>query len=508
VELDAQAPMALPRIGTLVYSLPAPSDRRHCLFTAAEGARVVFNSTVFAIFLVVAFTFYWLAPPRLRNPILLVASYIFYGYWDWRFLGLLALSTVVDFTIGIRMGRTEVERRRKQLLILSATVNLGILGLFKYFNFFVDTFAEMGEALGFGAANPALNVVLPVGISFYTFQTLSYSFDVYRRRIEPTRNIIDFGTYVAYFPQLVAGPIERAQRLLPQIQSRVRPLPVGGRLYSAAALILQGLFKKVVIADGVASVANTVFADPTGFSWLANITGVVAFAIQIYGDFSGYTDIARGVSMLFGIDLVVNFRQPYLSRNITEFWRRWHISLSDWLRDYLYIPLGGNRGSDLETYRNLMITMLLGGLWHGASWNFVVWGALHGVYLIVHKLTRGGKVSTAPVAWRDVPAILVTFAFVCFAWVFFRAETFANAFDVLEAVFTLQAGATVPSDLLLVAVIGAVTLAVDLFERREFDSVELVRRSPAAVGASVAAAVSAIVVFSGGTPEPFIYFQF
>jgi len=469
---------------------------------------VVFNSMVFAIFLVIAFSLYWAAPARLRNPILLVGSYIFYGYWDWRFLSLLALSTVVDFTIGRWMGRTEAHRRRTQLLILSAIVNLGILGVFKYFNFFVDSFSALAESFGWGTFNPALNVVLPVGISFYTFQTLSYTFDVYRRRIEPTRHIVDFATYVAYFPQLVAGPIERAQRLLPQIESRERPLPIGGRLYGALAQILQGLFKKVVIADGVAGVANSVFSSPGEFSWIANIVGVVAFAIQIYGDFSGYTDIARGVSRLFGIDLVVNFRQPYLSRNITEFWRRWHISLSDWLRDYLYISLGGNRGSNLATYRNLMLTMLLGGLWHGASWNFVVWGALHGGYLVVHKLTRAGKVSQDPVAWRDVPAIVVTFFIVNLAWVFFRAETFANAFDVLEAIFTLQGGATVRSDLALVAVIGLVALVIDLLERRDFDPVVLIRRAPAAVGASVAVAIAAIVVFSGGTPEPFIYFQF
>ena len=469
---------------------------------------MVFNSMVFAIFLVIAFSLYWAAPARLRNPILLVGSYIFYGYWDWRFLSLLALSTVVDYTIGRAMARTEVDKQRTRLLVLSAVVNLGILGVFKYFNFFVDSFASLTESLGWGTFNPALSVVLPVGISFYTFQTLSYTFDVYRRRIEPTRHILDFATYVAYFPQLVAGPIERAQRLLPQIESRDRPLPVGGRLYGGLAQILQGLFKKVVIADGVAGVANAVFATPGEFSWIANVAGVIAFAIQIYGDFSGYTDIARGVSRLFGIDLVVNFRQPYLSRNITEFWRRWHISLSDWLRDYLYIPLGGNRGSNLATYRNLMLTMLLGGLWHGASWNFVVWGALHGAYLVVHKLTRGGGVSQNPVSWRDVPAILGTFFVVNVAWVFFRAETFGNAFDVLDAIFTLQGGATVRSDLALVGVIGLIALMIDVLARREFDPVVLIRRAPALVGASVAAAVAAIVVFSGGSPEPFIYFQF
>jgi D-alanyl-lipoteichoic acid acyltransferase DltB (MBOAT superfamily) len=469
---------------------------------------VVFNSVIFAVFLVVAFALYWASPPRFRNPILLVGSYIFYGYWDWRFLSLLALSTAVDFTVGKLLGRREVPRERTRLLVLSSAVNLAILGSFKYFGFFVDSLSALSESLGLGALNPAFSVVLPVGISFYTFQTMSYTFDVYRRRIEPARSIVDFATYVAYFPQLVAGPIERAEHLLPQIVSRDRPLPVGTRFHSAMALILQGLFKKVVLADGAAAVANSVFADAGSYSWIGSIVGILAFAIQIYGDFSGYTDIARGVSQLFGINLMVNFRQPYLSRNITEFWRRWHISLSDWLRDYLYVPLGGNRGSRFATYRNLMITMLLGGLWHGAAWTFVVWGALHGAYLVVHKLVRGGRVSSDPVRWGDTPAILVTFAFVNLGWVFFRADTFGAAFDMLRAIATFQGGLTPASDLVLIAILGLVALAIDLLAQRELEPMVVLRRAPALAGAAVAFAVAAIVVFSGGTPEPFIYFQF
>ena len=469
---------------------------------------MVFNSVIFVVFLVIVLTLYWAAPAQFRNPILLVASYIFYGYWDWRFLSLLAISTIVDYTIGIHMGRTERHSIRTRLLVLSVVVNLGILGIFKYFNFFVDSFAALLGDIGLEPSTPLLDVVLPVGISFYTFQTLSYSFDVYRRRIKPTHNFINFATYVSYFPQLVAGPIERAQHLLPQIESVNRPPPVGSRLIDGLSLILEGLFKKVVLADGVARVANEVFAAPDSYSWVGNMIGVVAFAIQIYGDFSGYTDIARGVSKLFGIDLVVNFTQPYLSRNITEFWRRWHISLSDWLRDYLYIPLGGNRGSNLQTYRNLMITMLLGGLWHGASWNFVVWGGLHGVYLIVDKMVRGGRVSNDPVRMRDVPWVLMTFGLVCFAWVFFRTDTLTAAFDMLEAIVTLQSGLTPLADIVVVGLLGAVTLAVDLITRHDVEPAELVRSSPATAGAAVAAAVTAIVVFSGGTPEPFIYFQF
>jgi len=469
---------------------------------------VVFNSVIFAAFLAVVFTVYWTAPPRWRNPILLVGSYFFYGWWDWRFLSLLAISTLVDYTIGRRMAHTEVKRSRTRLLVLSSLVNLGILGVFKYSNFFIDSLSSLTSSIGLGELNPALSVVLPVGISFYTFQTLSYTFDVYRRRIEPTRNILDFATYVAYFPQLVAGPIERAQRLLPQISDRARSMPSGAPLQGALLLILQGLFKKVVLADGVAVVANEVFSNPGEYSWIGATLGVVAFGIQIYGDFSGYTDIARGVSRLFGIELVVNFKQPYLSRNITEFWRRWHISLSDWLRDYLYIPLGGNRGGLWSTLRNLMLTMLLGGMWHGASWNFVMWGGLHGAFLVVHRLTMGGRVDDSGLRWRDIPTIVVTFSVVHVAWVFFRADTFTDAFTLLKRIATFAGGRTSEADLLLIAILGGVTLGVDLFTRIQPNPIRILQRYPVLAGAGVTTAIAAIIVFSGGTPEPFIYFRF
>jgi len=418
---------------------------------------LVFNSVVFGVFLAVTFTVYWSVPARFRNPILLAGSYVFYGWWDWRFLSLLAISTVVDFSIGRRLGRTEQKGPRTRLLILSSVVNLGILAVFKYSNFFIDSLSSLTSSVGLGELSPALSVVLPVGISFYTFQTLSYTFDVYRRRIEPTRNILDFATYVAFFPQLVAGPIERAQRLLPQISDRGRRLPQGAPLQGAVLLILQGMFKKVVLADGVAVIANEVFSAPEDYSWIGVSLGVLAFGIQIYGDFSGYTDIARGISRLFGIELVVNFKQPYLSRNITEFWRRWHISLSDWLRDYLYIPLGGNRGGLMSTLRNLMVTMLLGGLWHGASWNFVMWGGLHGAFLVAHRLARGGRTSESSLRWREIPAILLTFGVVHVAWVFFRADTFSDAFDVLGRIFTFAGGITSKADLMLILILGGIT---------------------------------------------------
>ena len=388
-----------------------------------------FNSLQYAAFLPVVWIGYRnLASTRKQNTWLLLASYVFYGSWDWRFLSLIVLSTTVDFFVGQRLA-SAVGSARSRLLAVSLAVNLGLLGVFKYLGFFVDSAADMLTAVGLEPNIALLNIVLPVGISFYTFQTISYTFDIYRRRIEPERDPITFALYVAYFPQLVAGPIERARQLLPQIRGERNRADVD-TIWTSLRLILVGLFKKVAIADTVAPLVSKTFDSPQGSVTAA--VGILAFSLQIYGDFSGYTDIARGTSRLFGIELVRNFRQPYLSRNITEFWRTWHISLSDWLHDYLYIPLGGNRGPRLRTYRNLMITMLLGGLWHGASWNFVVWGGLHGLYLIVDRALgrvehRGAR---RPILLSDSPAILFTFTVVTLTWVFFRAADLSEAIDV------------------------------------------------------------------------------
>ena len=470
-----------------------------------------FNTVTFGVFFAIVLVVYWGAQPRLRNLVLVVASYVFYGWWDWRFLGLLAISTVVDFNVAQRLGTTTKPAARTRLVWLSVAVNLGILGIFKYLNFFADSFTELMNGVGWEADPVTLNIVLPVGISFYTFQTMSYTLDVYRERIEPTTDIVAFGTYVAYFPQLVAGPIERAQNLLPAITNTDRHFPAGAKRTEAFRLILVGLAKKVVLADGVAHIANNAFEQSNTESSVMLVAGVVAFAIQIYGDFSGYTDIARGVSLLLGIDLVVNFTQPYLSRNITEFWRRWHISLSNWLRDYLYISLGGNRKGTRKTYRNLMITMLLGGLWHGASWNFVIWGGLHGLYLVVHKLATGGRVNTNPPHLRHLPSIIATNIAVLFAWIFFRAETFTQAREVIEGIATLRSGSLRPADLATVVLFSAVMIVGDVLQRRH-DNAE--PRSPRkslhpvlqGVGAGVLAV--AVLASSGGTPTPFIYFQF
>ena len=482
---------------------------------------MIFNSVTFVAFLAIALPLHWLVPPARRNIVLLVASYVFYGWWDWRFLGLIALSTVVDFGIGRRLAMTAGDRRRKRLLAASLTFNLGVLGVFKYYDFFVEGAADLAGTIGFDTSGPTLGILLPVGISFYTFQTISYTFDVYRRRVEPTDRFLDFATYVAYFPQLVAGPIERAQRLLPRIQDQVgRRFPRAERLDRALSLILSGLFKKIVLADGVAPFVNEVFADPERFGPVAVAAGVVGFAIQLYGDFSGYTDIARGVSELFGIDLMVNFRQPYLSRNITEFWRRWHISLSDWLRDYVYIPFGGNQGSSWFVTRNLMATMLLGGLWHGASWNFVIWGALHGAALVLHRFVRDGRVPGRALRVSQLPAIAATFFVWCVSMVFFRAATLSAALDVFAAIVRPRSGESASASVLLVAMLLVATIWLDVVQRRaadrQDDADQTVDAAPVSArtrsttsGALAAGAMfAAIVMFSGGTPVPFIYFQF
>ncbi len=467
---------------------------------------MLFNTVQFLIFFSLFFVLYWTLPPSRRNGLLLVGSYFFYGMWDWRFLGLLALSTVVDYTVGHALGRRGDNPGRRVLLALSMTVNLGLLGLFKYLNFFVAGMADLLSGVGLEPNEPLLSVVLPVGISFYTFQTMSYTIDVYRRQIEPVHHLVDFATYVAYFPQLVAGPIERARVLMPQIVSTGRHLDRTG-IGSGLGLILAGLVKKVVLADGVAHIADRVFDAPGEVSMVAAWAGVLAFSVQIYGDFAGYTDIARGVSRLLGIELSVNFAQPYLSRNITEFWRRWHISLSNWLRDYLYISLGGNRRGPLRTYVNLMVTMLLGGLWHGASWNFVVWGALHGIYLVIHRLTRGGTVPVGDPRPADGPAVAATFVMVSLTWIFFRAPDFTTSGQVFAALVRPR-GFWSPAELAVVLAIAGVALTLDLATRFRLVTPELLRHRPMTSGALAALSMTAIVLFSGDTPRPFVYFQF
>jgi alginate O-acetyltransferase complex protein AlgI len=389
---------------------------------------MIFNSLVFFVFLGIVLPLYFLCRHRWQNHVLLVASYVFYGWWDYRFLALLFLSTVVDYVCGRRISRSDSDTVRRRYLLLSLITNLGCLGFFKYYNFFAESAGRLLEGFGLAVDAPTLNVILPVGISFYTFQSLSYTIDVYRRQCPPAKHFFDFALYVSFFPQLVAGPIERSLHLLPQVESP--------RTFSAQAavdgiaLMALGYVKKLVIADRLAPLVDTAFQGSSlPFADAGSWIFIYAFAFQIYGDFSGYSDIARGISKVLGFDLMVNFRAPYLVSNPSAFWQHWHISLSSWLRDYLYIPLGGNRHGAWITYRNLMTTMLLGGLWHGAGWAFVIWGLFHGLLLSIHRRftpllkqidQQAAKVPWGRPLWRGL-TVVVFFHLTCIGWLIFRA---------------------------------------------------------------------------------------
>jgi alginate O-acetyltransferase complex protein AlgI len=474
---------------------------------------MLFNSLAFAVFLPVVLAGYYVLNRRGQNLWLLAASLVFYGWWDPRFLLLLAVPTVIDYVCALRIAGADAHATRRRYLLLSVATNLAILGFFKYFNFFVDSAVAALGAAGIHASRPVLEVVLPVGISFYTFHELSYVIDVYRGHLAPVRDFSVYVLYVLYFPQLVAGPIARASNLLPQL---VRKREVTWEhVREGLLLMLVGFFKKIGIADAVAPLVDARFLDPSACSGADLLLALYLFSIQIYCDFSGYTDIARGVSKLFGIELLLNFDHPYFAENITEFWRRWHISLSTWLRDYLYVPLGGNRGGTAKTYRNLMLTMLLGGLWHGANWTFVVWGGLHGLYLSVHKyfLERSGaRRDPNPPASPAVRVlkILVTFHLVALAWVFFRAGSFATASAYLAGIATWQpAGAIRPLAWLdpRLVVLFVTFMALEIVQAR--DEASLLRYHWAARGACYAWLVVVTLALGGiGVQVPFIYFQF
>ncbi len=477
---------------------------------------MTFTSVAFGVFALIVLPLYWLLGHRKQNAMLLVASYVFYGFWDWRFLLLLWLSTIVDFVIARRMSRRAPgSAARRRLMWISVGLNLGYLGFFKYCNFFVASAHAGLSALGLHADLPLLRIVLPVGISFYTFQSISYIVDVYRSSREHTDDLVAFALYLAYFPHLVAGPIQRSTQLLPQILAPRRVTQ--DQIERGAALILVGFFKKLVIADALAPTVNVIFEAPGARPRVELLIGTYLFAAQIYCDFAGYTDIARGVSRLMGIELRLNFRQPYLSTDITDFWRRWHISLSDWLRDYLYIPLGGNRGGTWRTYRNLMITMLLGGLWHGASWNFVIWGGLHGFYLAAHKALAPRRRAPDGADALDVPARpwparllggIFTFHLVCLAWIFFRAPTLASAWAYVRGL-AVQGGYVTARPLLAAVVYLPLLLLVDVpaWARREEQPVSP-RWSWQARGATYGAMLVACLWIGAPDGAPFIYFQF
>ncbi|MCW5849842.1 MAG: MBOAT family protein [Anaerolineae bacterium] len=478
---------------------------------------MLFNSIDFLVFLPLVFLLYWAvgAHTTRRNAVVLAASYVFYGWWDWRFLGLIALSTAVDYAVGRGLATEEDPRRRKLLLWTSLAVNLGLLGFFKYANFFIESFTDAFTFMGTPIAADRLDIVLPVGISFYTFQTLSYTLDVYHRRLAPSRDALAFSAYVAFFPQLVAGPIERATSLLPQFAApRVfdRSSAVDG-----LRQILWGFFKKVVIADNCALLVDGVFGAHVQMAGSTLLLASVLFAFQIYGDFSGYSDIAIGTARLFGFGLMRNFAFPYFSRDIAEFWRRWHISLSTWFRDYLYVPLGGSRGGTAMRVRNTFIIFLVSGFWHGANWTFVVWGALNALYFLPLLLAGRNRTHLGTVAegrllptLADALRMLLTFLLTCLAWVFFRAEDLTQAWEILARIGSPTLFATPKLAARTLVVPMVFFLLMEWLGRSDQHVLERIGlRWPTILRWGMYAMVLTLIGLYMSTEEtPFIYFQF
>jgi alginate O-acetyltransferase complex protein AlgI len=405
---------------------------------------MLFNSIDFAIFLPIVFVLYWFVINRklkLQNLLLVAASYFFYAWWDWRFLSLILFSTIVDYFVGRKLGTEENQTKRKVLLLTSILVNLGFLGFFKYYDFFLDNFITAFTFLGTNIKANSLNIILPVGISFYTFQTMSYTIDVYRRKLDPTNDFIAFAAFVSFFPQLVAGPIERATNLLPQFSKR-RSFDYSNA-FDGLRQILWGLFKKIVIADNCAQIVNYVFNNTEELGGSSLLLGAICFSFQIYGDFSGYSDIAIGTARLFGFKLMRNFAFPYFSRDIAEFWRRWHISLSSWFRDYLYIPLGGSRGGTWMKIRNIFIIFIVSGFWHGASWTFIAWGIINALCFLPLLLSNSNRRNIEIVArgkvfptLKEAISIFLTFGLTTIAWIFFRAESIREAIVYISNTFS------------------------------------------------------------------------
>ncbi|HTD43381.1 MAG TPA: MBOAT family protein [Bryobacteraceae bacterium] len=464
---------------------------------------MLFNTTRFFLFLAVVLALFYGSPRVLRKYILLAASYYFYASWNAKFIVLLLGLTVIDYVAGLWLERVAPGPRRRTVLVLSLAATLGVLGFFKYYNFLA---ANLAAVMGRPANSFFLDIVLPLGISFHTFQSMSYVVDVYRGTQRAVRNPIDYALFISFFPQLVAGPIVRARDFFRDLWAW-QP-PAAEDIARGVFLIALGLTKKMAFADQFAKVANGYFGDVAGSPGApAAWSGMVAFALQIYFDFSGYTDMAIGMAKLLGFHFPINFRRPYLAASITDFWRRWHISLSTWLRDYVYIPLGGSRGGQRVTYRNLMLTMLLGGLWHGASWNFLIWGGYQGMLLSIERLVRGGRAMDEEWDWSYPLRALVTFLLTCVGWVFFRAADLRQSVQVLGQMFAGGGGKVLlePWHFGLAAL--ALILAIGEEKREWF---ERAIRAPAPVYASALAAMMfCLEVFAVmDTAIPFIYFQF
>lgn len=482
---------------------------------------MLFNSLQFAIFLPIVFLLYWWIGAknvRTQNILLLAASYFFYACWDWRFLFLLLFSTLLDYYTGLKMEQTENQKARKFWFWLSISANLGFLGVFKYYNFFAESFAQALSGMGFTVHPSTLAIILPVGISFYTFHGLSYVIDIYKKRISAEKNFIDYGLFVSFFPLLVAGPIERATHLLPQLKrERIFDLDA---MKDGLRQILWGLFKKIVIADQCAQYANAIFNNSDNLNGSSLAFGALFFTLQIYGDFSGYSDIALGTARMFGIDLLRNFAYPYFSRDIAEFWRRWHISLSGWFRDYVYIPLGGSKTGTFKKVRNIFIIFILSGLWHGANWTFIAWGALNAIYFLPLLLTKRNRNNLEIAAkgklipsLKEILGITVTFCLTALAWIFFRAQNIHHAFSYTGTLFSRSLFAAPDFEektkgIILLGV-TALFMLVEWLGREEAYAIRsfgITWKRPVR-WAFYYVLIAAIVLYSG-KEQQFIYFQF
>ncbi|XMO86152.1 MBOAT family O-acyltransferase [Algibacter sp. AS12] len=483
---------------------------------------MLFNSFDFFVFLPIVFCAYWFILKKhlkSQNALLLIASYVFYGWWDWRFLSLIMLSTIVDYFVGLQIFKNEDAKIRKRWLRLSVLFNLGLLGFFKYFNFFIDSWVDAFNSIGYQMDYYSLSIILPVGISFYTFQTMSYSLDISKRKLEPTKDFIAFATFVAFFPQLVAGPIERASNLLPQFFKKRKfdyNIAVDG-----ARQMLWGLFKKIVIADNCASYVNDVFQNYSDYSSGTLILGVVVFAFQIYADFSGYTDIAIGVAKLFGFNFKRNFNYPYFSTNISDFWKRWHISLSSWLNDYVFTPLA----IEYRNYKKygiflaLFLTFLISGLWHGAGWNYIVWGGLHGLFYIpvIFSKKRFSSISSNKInsknksTLRDFPKMVLTFAMVCFTYIFFRAINLTEAINfnkaIINGLITNNIFDIKIPDIRIVLFIPCLIL-IEWVQREKAYGMDLQKVNSTVLRWVIYFILISVIIIFGAKSQSFIYFQF
>jgi D-alanyl-lipoteichoic acid acyltransferase DltB (MBOAT superfamily) len=478
---------------------------------------MLFNSLEFALFLPIVFFLYWFITQKnlkLQNALIVLSSYVFYGWWDGRFLLLIVFSTILDFSIGQRLKIEKNNNKRKLFLWLSIFINLGFLGFFKYYNFFLENFVNAFTFLGYHINANSLNIILPVGISFYTFQTLSYTIDVYKRKLEPVNDFIAFSAFVCFFPQLVAGPIERATNLLPQFYKK-REFKYD-KAVDGMRQILWGLFKKMVIADNCAVFANDIFNNYQDYNGISLIIGALFFTFQIYGDFSGYSDIAIGTSRLFGFDLKQNFAFPYFSRDIGEFWRRWHISLNTWFRDYLYIPLGGSKGGVKMKIRNTFAIFLVSGFWHGANWTFIVWGALNALYFLPLLLYDKNRKHLDVVAegkilpnFRELISMLTTFILTVFAWIFFRAVNINHALNIIKGVFNFEnlSRFKISYTVVLTVFFISILLIVEWINRSELHGLKKVPKQNI-LRKFLYVVLILIIVSQFNNSNDFIYFQF